>query len=136
MMFMFTERTAVFLFFITLPYYVRNYSQHRLYHDRQHGRQCSQACHQASISKCIVSCHGIGSLSFGNQCRYFTFAGSNYPVLFIVSLALGTLVGTLLDKPASSIVSYSISLNPNWQKDSQQVFYYIVLEPCRWSDLS
>ena len=96
MMFMFTERTAVFLFFITLPYYVRNYSQHRLYHDRQHGRQCSQACHQASISKCIVSCHGTGSLSFGNQCRYFTFE-SNYPVLFIVSLALGTLVGTLLD---------------------------------------
>ena len=38
--------------------------------------------------------------------------------------------------PVSSIVSCSISLNPSWQKDSRRVFYYIVLEPCRWSALS
>ena len=49
---------------------------------------------------------GLAALVLGINAVTSHLPESNYPVLFIVSLALGTLVGTLLDRVSSSLYQF------------------------------
>ena len=48
-------------------------------------------------SQCMFTAMGLASLGLGMNAVVQNMPKSNYPVLFIISLAAGSLIGTMLD---------------------------------------
>ena len=86
----------------------------------------------------LYNAMGLAAFVLGINAVVTHLPNSQYPVLFIVSLAIGTLIGTILDlagKFNRVMKRFSKSAFPNliWRKGYPPESCFIVSVPFRWS---
>lgn len=74
-----------------------DYRQYKHDHCRQRAGQCVQTGDQRKLQKALFDALGLATVALGANAVVSNMPQSRFPVLFILSLALGSIIGTLLD---------------------------------------